>query len=214
MSMRRLTSFIAVVFPAPDGPTRQQMSPAGTVSERSWTAGCAAARIALRHVVEDDLGGRAAHRCSVVGWWRQAERSRSCSTRRRLASNGSSPRRRSRQRRTARSSWTSARTRAGRATASFRLAARSAHRARVALRAGQRLAVSSCRRGGRAGHRALRPRVLVRVRRGLARRPRLRARRRRRRRLRRWRDAGLPTIPGASSGGRAAGNGATRLVSN
>src|SRR3954449_10048650 len=37
-SISRLTSFIAVVFPAPDGPTRMQISPDGTVSERSSTA--------------------------------------------------------------------------------------------------------------------------------------------------------------------------------
>jgi hypothetical protein len=39
MSINRLTIFMAVVFPAPDGPTRQQMSPAGIVSDRSLIAG-------------------------------------------------------------------------------------------------------------------------------------------------------------------------------
>src|SRR3954465_9130539 len=37
-SISRLTSFIAVVFPAPEGPTRMQISPAGIVKERSSTA--------------------------------------------------------------------------------------------------------------------------------------------------------------------------------
>ena len=37
-SIRRLTSFIAVVLPAPEGPTRTQISPAGITSERSSTA--------------------------------------------------------------------------------------------------------------------------------------------------------------------------------
>src|SRR5207253_11133325 len=37
-SISRLTSFIAVVFPAPDGPTSTQISPAGTTSERCSTA--------------------------------------------------------------------------------------------------------------------------------------------------------------------------------
>ena len=35
----RLTSLSAVVLPPPDGPTRTQISPAGTVSERRSTAG-------------------------------------------------------------------------------------------------------------------------------------------------------------------------------
>ena len=61
MSIRRLTIFIAVVLPAPDGPTRQQISPAGTVSVEVVDGGLRAARIALRHMIEDDLGGRAAH---------------------------------------------------------------------------------------------------------------------------------------------------------
>ena len=34
----RLTSRIAVVLPQPEGPTRTQMSPLGTVSERPSTA--------------------------------------------------------------------------------------------------------------------------------------------------------------------------------
>ncbi len=34
----RLTRRIAVVLPQPEGPTRTQISPAGTVSERSSTA--------------------------------------------------------------------------------------------------------------------------------------------------------------------------------
>src|SRR5262245_34573941 len=33
-SISRLTSFIAVVLPPPDGPTRQQMAPAGTIIDR------------------------------------------------------------------------------------------------------------------------------------------------------------------------------------
>ena len=37
-SIRRLTIFMAVVLPAPDGPTSTQMSPAGTASERFETA--------------------------------------------------------------------------------------------------------------------------------------------------------------------------------
>src|SRR6266516_7689759 len=38
ISFRRLTIFIAVVLPPPDGPTRTQISPAGTTRERSLTA--------------------------------------------------------------------------------------------------------------------------------------------------------------------------------
>ena len=38
-SISRLTSFIAVVFPLPDGPMRTQISPAGISSVRSETAG-------------------------------------------------------------------------------------------------------------------------------------------------------------------------------
>ena len=41
MSIRRLTIFMAVVFPAPEGPTRQQIAPAGIVSDSSRTAGSA-----------------------------------------------------------------------------------------------------------------------------------------------------------------------------
>ncbi len=37
-SISRLTSFIAVVLPAPDGPTSTQISPAGTTNDRSLTA--------------------------------------------------------------------------------------------------------------------------------------------------------------------------------
>ncbi len=40
-SIRRLTSFSAVVLPPPEGPTSTQISPAGTVSERWSTAGSA-----------------------------------------------------------------------------------------------------------------------------------------------------------------------------
>src|SRR4051812_41106064 len=40
-SIIRLTSRIAVVFPQPDGPTRTQTSPAGTVKLRSPIAGSA-----------------------------------------------------------------------------------------------------------------------------------------------------------------------------
>ena len=39
MSIRRLTIFIAVVLPLPDGPISTQISPAGTSSERSLIAG-------------------------------------------------------------------------------------------------------------------------------------------------------------------------------
>src|SRR3954464_4098759 len=38
-SISRLISFSAVVFPAPEGPTSMQISPAGIVKERSSTAG-------------------------------------------------------------------------------------------------------------------------------------------------------------------------------
>src|SRR5438034_4246544 len=41
MSISRLTIFIAVVLPPPEGPTSTQISPAGTTSERSSTAGAA-----------------------------------------------------------------------------------------------------------------------------------------------------------------------------
>src|ERR1700704_5152570 len=37
-SMRRLIIFMVVVLPQPDGPTRTQISPAGIVSDRSFTA--------------------------------------------------------------------------------------------------------------------------------------------------------------------------------
>ena len=37
-SMSRFTIFIVVVLPQPDGPTRTQISPAGTVRVRSLTA--------------------------------------------------------------------------------------------------------------------------------------------------------------------------------
>src|ERR1700690_4128778 len=37
-SMRRLTILRLVVLPQPDGPTRTQILPAGTVNERSFTA--------------------------------------------------------------------------------------------------------------------------------------------------------------------------------
>ena len=39
MSIRRLTIFIAVVLPLPEGPMSTQISPAGTLSESSRTAG-------------------------------------------------------------------------------------------------------------------------------------------------------------------------------
>ena len=39
ISTVRLTIRIAVVLPQPEGPTSTQISPAGTSSERSWTAG-------------------------------------------------------------------------------------------------------------------------------------------------------------------------------
>ena len=38
-SISRLTIFMLVVLPQPDGPTRTQISPAGTVSVRLSTAG-------------------------------------------------------------------------------------------------------------------------------------------------------------------------------
>ena len=38
-SMSRFTIFMLVVLPQPDGPTRTQISPAGTVRLRSLTAG-------------------------------------------------------------------------------------------------------------------------------------------------------------------------------
>jgi len=38
-SIMRFTSRIAVVLPQPEGPTSTQISPAGTVSERSSIAG-------------------------------------------------------------------------------------------------------------------------------------------------------------------------------
>ena len=37
-SMSRLTIFRLVVLPQPDGPTRQQIFPAGTIRDRSFTA--------------------------------------------------------------------------------------------------------------------------------------------------------------------------------
>ena len=40
IEISRLTIFIAVVLPPPDGPTSTQISPAGIVSESSSTAGC------------------------------------------------------------------------------------------------------------------------------------------------------------------------------
>jgi len=40
IEIRRFTIFIAVVLPAPDGPTSTQMSPAGIVKDSSLTAGC------------------------------------------------------------------------------------------------------------------------------------------------------------------------------
>ena len=42
-SMSRLTILSVVVLPQPEGPTRTQMRPAGTVSVRSSTAPCAVA---------------------------------------------------------------------------------------------------------------------------------------------------------------------------
>ena len=39
MSIRRLTIFIAVVLPPPDGPTSTQISPAGTARDSERTAG-------------------------------------------------------------------------------------------------------------------------------------------------------------------------------
>src|SRR5690349_19064137 len=43
-SIRRLTIFSDVVLPQPDGPTRMQILPAGTVSDRSLTAAGAVPR--------------------------------------------------------------------------------------------------------------------------------------------------------------------------
>ena len=40
-SIMRFTSLSAVVLPQPDGPTSTQISPAGTVSEKSPSAGSA-----------------------------------------------------------------------------------------------------------------------------------------------------------------------------
>src|SRR3954447_26564175 len=40
IEIRRLTIFIAVVLPPPDGPTSTQISPAGIVIESSLTASC------------------------------------------------------------------------------------------------------------------------------------------------------------------------------
>ena len=53
----RLTILSAVVLPPPDGPTRTQNVPAGISSDRSSSAARVASRVALRHVVEDDLCG-------------------------------------------------------------------------------------------------------------------------------------------------------------
>jgi hypothetical protein len=39
IEIRRLTIFMTVVLPAPDGPITTQMSPAGMASERSSIAG-------------------------------------------------------------------------------------------------------------------------------------------------------------------------------
>jgi hypothetical protein len=41
ISIMRLTRRMAVVLPQPDGPTRTQISPAGTSKLRSWIAGSA-----------------------------------------------------------------------------------------------------------------------------------------------------------------------------
>ena len=66
--MSRLTILSEVVLPQPDGPTRMQILPAGTVSDRSLTAPgvgrplLAAARRTLRDVVEFDDG-------AVVSVW-------------------------------------------------------------------------------------------------------------------------------------------------
>ena len=59
MSIRRLTIFIAVVFPPPEGPTSTQISPAGTTSDREFDGGLGTTRVALRDVVEDEFGGAA-----------------------------------------------------------------------------------------------------------------------------------------------------------
>ena len=186
MSMRRLTSFIAVVFPAPEGPTRQQISPAGIGQRKVLDCGGAAARIALRHVVEDDLGGRAAHRCSVVGWRRQAERSPSCSRRHRRGSSASTP---AEAFAAAEDGALIVDIRSDSSSARDGVVPGSLHVPRTVLE--WRFAPDSASRSphvvrpGGAGHRAVRPRLLVRARSGRARRPRVRARGRRRRRLRR-----------------------------
>ena len=61
----RLTIFSAVVLPPPDGPTSTQNVPAGISSERSSSAAASRPGVALRHVVEDDLG-RCCGSCSRV----------------------------------------------------------------------------------------------------------------------------------------------------
>ena len=55
MSIIRLTIRIAVVLPQPDGPTRTQISPAGTVRLRPSTAARVSAGIALRGLGEFQL---------------------------------------------------------------------------------------------------------------------------------------------------------------
>ena len=65
-SIMRFASRSAVVLPQPDGPTSTQISPAGTVSERSLIAGSAWPRVALDDVaVLDRGGGRARGRGAV-----------------------------------------------------------------------------------------------------------------------------------------------------
>ena len=67
ISIRRLTIRIAVVLPQPDGPTSTQISPAGTSSERSSTAGCLGARVALGDVTELERRGVRSRRRAVLG---------------------------------------------------------------------------------------------------------------------------------------------------
>ena len=53
----RLTSRIAVVLPQPEGPTRTQISPAGTSSVRPSTAGLSEPAVALGRVLVADCRG-------------------------------------------------------------------------------------------------------------------------------------------------------------
>ena len=56
IEIRRLTIFMAVVLPQPEGPIRTQISPGGDLEAEVSTAGLLAPRIALDSAAESDLG--------------------------------------------------------------------------------------------------------------------------------------------------------------